>query len=51
MKKKSFQISKTIRKFAKPKFNVGQLVRTTDTKKVFSKRDSTNLSYKYKYFN
>ena len=30
----------------KPKFKVGQLVRTADIKKVFSKGDSTNYSYK-----
>ena len=30
----------------KPKFKLGQLVRTTDFKRVFSKVDSTNWSYK-----
>ena len=30
----------------KPKFKLGQLVRTADIKKVFSKGDSTNYSYK-----
>ena len=29
----------------KPKFNLGQLVRTADIKRVFSKGDSTNYSY------
>ena len=29
-----------------PKFNLSQLVRTADIKKVFSKGDSTNYSYK-----
>ena len=29
-----------------PKFKLGQLVRTADIKKVFSKGDSTNYSYK-----
>ena len=29
-----------------PKFRLGQLVRTADNKRVFSKRDSTNCSYK-----
>ena len=29
-----------------PKFKLGQLVRTADIKKVFSKGDSTNNSYK-----
>ena len=29
-----------------PKFKLGQLVRTADIKRVFSKRDSTNYSYK-----
>ena len=31
----------------KPKFKLGQLVRTVDNKRVFSKRDSTNYSYKF----
>ena len=30
----------------KPKFKLGDLVRTADIKRVFSKRDSTNWSYK-----
>ena len=30
----------------RPKFNLGQLVRTADIKRVFSKGDSTNWSYK-----
>ena len=30
----------------RPKFKLGQLVRTADIKKVFSKGDSTNFSYK-----
>ena len=30
----------------KPKYNLSQLVRTADIKKVFSKGDSTNYSYK-----
>ena len=30
----------------KPKFKLGQLVRVADIKKVFSKGDSTNYSYK-----
>ena len=29
----------------KPKFKLGQLVRTADIKRVFSKKDSTNYSY------
>ena len=29
-----------------PKYKLGQLVRTADIKKVFSKGDSTNYSYK-----
>ena len=33
------------REVQKPKFNVGQLVRTADIKRVFSKGDSTNWSY------
>ena len=31
----------------KPKYKLGQLVRTTDIKRVFSKGDSTNYSYKF----
>ena len=34
------------REVLKPKFKLGQLVRTADIKKVFSKGDSTNYSYK-----
>ena len=34
------------REVRKPKFKLGQLVRTADIKKVFSKGDSTNYSYK-----
>ena len=30
----------------RPKFTLGDLVRTADIKKVFSKGDSTNYSYK-----
>ena len=30
----------------KPKFKLGDLVRTSDIKRVFSKGDSTNYSYK-----
>ena len=30
----------------KPKFKIGDLVRTADVKRVFSKGDSTNWSYK-----
>ena len=30
----------------RPKYKLGQLVRTADIKKVFSKGDSTNYSYK-----
>ena len=33
------------REVRKPKFNLGQLVRTADIKRVFSKGDSTNWSY------
>ena len=29
-----------------PKFKLGQLVRTSDIKRIFSKGDSTNYSYK-----
>ena len=34
------------REVRKPKINLGQLFRTDDIKKVFSKRDSTNYSCK-----
>ena len=34
------------REIQKPKHKVGQLVRTADIKRVFSKGDSTNYSYK-----
>ena len=34
------------RKILNPKYKLGQLVRTADIKKVFSKGDSTNYSYK-----
>ena len=34
------------RKKLDPKFKLGQLIRTADIKKVFSKGDSTNYSYK-----
>ena len=33
------------REIQKPKYKLGQLVRTADIKKVFSKGDSTNYSY------
>ena len=35
------------REVQKPKFKLGQLVRTADIKRVFSKGDSTNYSYKF----
>ena len=34
------------RKKLNPKYKLGQLVRTADIKRVFSKGDSTNYSYK-----
>ena len=34
------------REVRKPEFKLGQLVRTADIEKVFSKGDSTNYSYK-----
>ena len=37
---------KDIRHKKKPKFKLGDLVRTADIKQVFSKGDSTNWSYK-----
>ena len=33
------------REIRKPKYKLGQLIRTADIKNVFSKRDSTNYSY------
>ena len=41
-----FNNLKDNREVQNPKFNLGQLVRTTDIKRVFSKGDSTNWSYK-----
>ena len=35
------------REIRKPNFNLGQLVRTADIKRVFSKGDSTNYSYNF----
>ena len=35
------------REIQKPKFNLGQKVRTSDIRKVFSKGDSTNYSFKF----
>ena len=35
-----------VEKKQKPKFQLGQLVRTADIERVFSKGDSTNYSYK-----
>ena len=37
---------KDAREIQEPKFKLGQLVRTADIKRVFSKGDSTNYSYK-----
>ena len=34
------------REFQKPRFKLGQLVRTADIEKIFPKGDSTNWSYK-----
>ena len=41
-----FSNLKDNRESQKPKFKLGQLVRTADIKRVFSKGDSTNWSYK-----
>ena len=38
---------KDYRQVRKPKFKLGDLVRTSDIKKVFTKGDSTNYSYKF----
>ena len=35
------------RKKPNPKYKLGQLVHTADTKRLFSKGDSTNYSYKF----
>ena len=44
--KEPFSNLKDNREIQKPKFKLGQLVRTADNKRVFSKGDSTNWSYK-----
>ena len=44
--KSVYNILKDTRQIQKSKVKLGQLVRTVDVKKVFSKRDSTNYSYK-----
>ena len=44
-KKEVYSNLKDKREFRKPKFILGQLVRTADIEKVFSKGDSTNYSY------
>ena len=44
MKKKSSNLQD--KRKLNPKYKVGQLVRTADIKRVFSKGDSTNYSYK-----
>ena len=41
-----FSNLKDKREVRKPKFKLGQLVRTADIKRVFSKGDSTNYSYR-----
>ena len=43
--RKVFSNLKDKREIQKPKFKLGQLVRTADIKRVFSKGDSTNYSY------
>ena len=43
--RKVYSNLKDKREVRKPNFNLGQLVRTADIKKVFSKGDSTNYSY------
>ena len=45
-KKLVFDNLKNRRQKQKPKFKLGQLVRTADNKKIFSKGDSTNSSDK-----
>ena len=44
-KKLVYSNVKDDRNVQKPKFKLGQLVRTADIKRVFNKRDSTNYSY------
>ena len=44
--KEVFSILRDDRVKQKPKFKLGQLIRVADIKKVFSKGDSTNYSYK-----
>ena len=44
--KKVFDYLKDHREIQKPEFKLGQLVRTADIKRVYSKGDSTNWSYK-----
>ena len=46
IEKEVFCNLKDNREIQKPKFKLGQLVRTADFKRVFSKGDSTNWSYK-----
>ena len=45
-KKAVFDNLRDVRQKQRPKFTLGDLVRTADIKKVFSKGDSTNYSYK-----
>ena len=45
-----FDNLKDKREIQKPKFKLGQLVRTSDIRKVFSKGYSTNWSYKLDIF-
>ena len=44
--KEVYSNPKDNREVRKPKFQLGQLIRTSDIRKVFSKGDSTNYSYK-----
>ena len=46
IEKEVYSNLKDRREVQKPKFKLGQLVRTADIKRVFSKGDSTNYSYK-----
>ena len=49
MKKNEGYVYKNLldkRKKLKPKYEIGDLVRTADIKKMFSKSDTTNWSYK-----
>ena len=49
MKKKVYSNLQDRRDEQQPKLKIGQLVRTADIKKVFTKGQSTNWGYKFIY--